>query len=417
MSCRKSQIAIEYAYRVRKEHPEKWVFWIHGSDTFRFMQDYRSIAINVGLDTNNPDIDVSQLVFEWLSNEQNGSWLLILDNADNSDVYFQASPTSESKAISTAKESPSPARLLAQSANGSMLVTSRDKAAAQRLVGSPEDIVSVEEMSKEAAIKLLKTKVQISPQDERLAIELVHKLGCIPLAIAHAAAYVRMRDGFSIADYIDHFKKGETKLLSNERYGVDRRDANASPSVMNTWQISFERIREISPSSAELLSFMSLLDEVGIPEFLLDGNSDRSEFLDLRAPLLEFALVTDNEENHTLKMHPLVPAATRNWLRSQHKLDATLDKALNMVLNRIPRTKWPLHSEKWAKCKTVLPHMLKLLEHASSHPTNSEDWAILKRYAKIYQSWKYSFMRAEHLMEKALEARKSVRRARSTSTL
>ena len=384
------------------------------------MQDYRSIATKVGLDKDDHDIDVSQLVFQWLSNEQNGSWLLILDNADNSDVYFQASPTSESKASSTAKEPLSYANLFAQSANGSMLITSRDAAAAQRLVGSPDNIVRVEAMKQEAAMKLLKTKVQISPQDERLAIELVRKLGGVPLAIAHAAAYVRMTDGISIADYIDRFRKGEAKqrqLLSDEKYGVDRRDANASPSVMNTWQISFERIREISPSSAELLSFMSLLDEVEIPEFLLDGNSDRFEFLDLRAPLIHFALVTANKKNHSLEMHPLVPAATRNWLSSQDKLDATLNKALNTVLSRIPRMKLPLPSDKWAKCETGLPHMLKLLDHAPFHSINSGDWAILKRYVDIYLFWNNVFMMAGTLKEKALQARKTVRRARSTNTL
>lgn len=88
-----------------------------------------------------------------------------------------------------------------------------------------------------------------------------------------------------------------------------------------------------------------------------------------------------------------------------------------MVLNRILRMKWPLHSEEWAKCETVLPHMLKLLDHAPSHSFNPRDWAILKSYVDIYQFWNKVSMKAGTLKEKALQAKKTVRRARSTNTL
>src|SRR6266480_5691355 len=48
-----------------------------------------------------------------------------------------------------------------------------------------------------------------------------------------------------------------------------RRDEEASNSILCTWKISFERIREERPSAADLLSFMSFFNPQGIPEFLL----------------------------------------------------------------------------------------------------------------------------------------------------
>ncbi|EXL89890.1 hypothetical protein FOIG_16828 [Fusarium odoratissimum NRRL 54006] len=40
----KSQIAIEYAYRVRKSVPQTWVFWVYAANAARFEQAYRDIA-------------------------------------------------------------------------------------------------------------------------------------------------------------------------------------------------------------------------------------------------------------------------------------------------------------------------------------------------------------------------------------
>lgn len=54
--------------------------------------------------------------------------------------------------------------------------------------------------------------------------------------------------------------------------GDDRRDGEAATnSVVVTWQVSFERIRDERPSAARLLSLMSLFDRQGIPRDPLPG--------------------------------------------------------------------------------------------------------------------------------------------------
>jgi hypothetical protein len=49
MQARKSQLAIEYAYRVRRAHPNTWVFWVHASSGARFEESYKTIAERVQL--------------------------------------------------------------------------------------------------------------------------------------------------------------------------------------------------------------------------------------------------------------------------------------------------------------------------------------------------------------------------------
>lgn len=85
----KSQIAIEYAYRARKETPHMMVMWIHASSPERFQQGYKKIAKKLQLPGwDDPKTDVLQLVYEWLLDSQNGQWLMILDNVDETDIFF-----------------------------------------------------------------------------------------------------------------------------------------------------------------------------------------------------------------------------------------------------------------------------------------------------------------------------------------
>ena len=71
--------------------------------------------------------------------------------------------------------------------------------------------------------------------------------------------------------YIKAFQRNEkqkTSLLNYEA-GHLRRDPEAKTSIIITWQISFDDIREKWPASADLLSLMSYFDRQGIPKEVL----------------------------------------------------------------------------------------------------------------------------------------------------
>ena len=60
---RKSQIAIEYAYRLRERSPTISVFWVHASNVARFEQSYRDIAVTAKLQgVDEPKTDMLGLV-------------------------------------------------------------------------------------------------------------------------------------------------------------------------------------------------------------------------------------------------------------------------------------------------------------------------------------------------------------------
>ncbi|KAK7442578.1 hypothetical protein Landi51_09484 [Colletotrichum acutatum] len=85
----KTQIAIAYTYWLRKTHPEISVFWVHASDSDRFRQAYSDIAEEYNIaGRSDRNIDVLTLVKSWFQRQKAGPWFLVLDNADNTELFF-----------------------------------------------------------------------------------------------------------------------------------------------------------------------------------------------------------------------------------------------------------------------------------------------------------------------------------------
>ncbi|KEY70103.1 hypothetical protein S7711_10298, partial [Stachybotrys chartarum IBT 7711] len=252
----KSQLAIEYAYRLREKSPETWVFWIHASNAARFEQSIRDIADCAKIyGRQNPKANILQLVYGWLHDKTNGPWVLILDNLDNAGFLTSTSGGiggesgggSESQAGEAENTGSRPLlSYIPHCQHGSILVTSRNRSAASELV-EEADIIDVEPMNVKDAVTLFKKKFRQPISDDALGLvtTLVASLEYMPLAIVQAAAYISQRwPRCSIKQYLDNYQASDRKkagLLSYEG-GKLRRDAKAKNSILITWQISFDHI-------------------------------------------------------------------------------------------------------------------------------------------------------------------------------
>ena len=71
---RKSQIAIEYAYRLRKKHPQIQIFWVYAATNARFEQAYQDIAEKLKIPRrDDPKTNRMKLVWDWLSDKSHGT--------------------------------------------------------------------------------------------------------------------------------------------------------------------------------------------------------------------------------------------------------------------------------------------------------------------------------------------------------
>ncbi|KAI9666295.1 MAG: hypothetical protein M1821_004230 [Bathelium mastoideum] len=362
----KSQIVIEYAYRIRKAVPQTLVIWIHASNPTRFNQGYREFADKVSLTgRESANADILQLVSTWLSDERNGQWLMILDNVDDDDVFFSGSEdtSGSTQTIDTAMHGKPLETFLPQTRNGMILITSRNRTAAFNLVGDYGDIVQVEPMEEEDALALLQTKVPIDETSRADATALVNALEGVPLAITHAAAYIKMRASTtSVSTYRKLFRESEANqvhLLSNKKWKDLRRHHSARDAVIVTWQISFDQIRKMDLKAADLLALMSMFDKQGIPRSLLGNNTSQLDFDDALMPLLSFSLVRAEIGKQTFEMHRLVQVSIRAWLKSENQLSKWTKESIRTLSSAFPTGKFGT----WADCKVLLPHVKEIVSY------------------------------------------------------
>ncbi|KAF7718607.1 Uncharacterized protein PECH_006337 [Penicillium ucsense] len=153
----KSQLAIEYSYQIRSESPEIWVIWVYASNEARFEESFRDIAERLKIPSRqDPDSNIFQLVENWLLDEKKGTWICILDNAD--DDKFLCSPLAAGKGSLTKQPLNASTKPLLEyiprCRNGSLIITSRSRKAALRMV-KEKDVIDVNPMAKSEALELL----------------------------------------------------------------------------------------------------------------------------------------------------------------------------------------------------------------------------------------------------------------------
>ena len=332
------------------------MFWVHASSYTRFEQGYREIAEKLKLlGRDDPKIDILQLVSCWLGDETNGFWLLILDNADDANIFTPAVPQPAQRK----DEIPHPSLLnyIPQTSNGSVLVTSRNRDAAYRIIGN-NNWIDIGSMSETESRTLLKAKLKHESLD---SLKLVQALGQIPLAITQAAAYIAKSPRMNVTKYLELFRQSEINQgsLLNRDEGDLRRDPEVPSAVITTWQISFNQIRRDNPFAADLLSLMSVLNRQGIPEALLRGDSDQLAFEDALAVLSGFSLIREESRGECFEMHRLIQLATRKWLETHNEILKWNQKALAMISKAFPSGSY----ENWTICMPLLSHAETVLSY------------------------------------------------------
>ncbi|KAL1634732.1 hypothetical protein SLS56_002134 [Neofusicoccum ribis] len=218
----KSQLAIEYCYRTRDASPETYVFWVHASNEARFAESYKEIAMRLKLPVrqDNSGDEILQMVKNWLVDEENGRWVLVVDNADDPNVFFHPNTAASMESDNVRKAGKSLAYFLPQYMNGKIVLTSRYKEVALRLIDGPKDILEVKPMLQQEALVLFRKKLDVSQEDESTALEIIEALDYIPLAIDQASAFIAQRTPqMSMSKYLQDFRSSEaaaSALLSHD---------------------------------------------------------------------------------------------------------------------------------------------------------------------------------------------------------
>ena len=306
-----------------------------------------------------PNIEILTLVVRWLSKEDAGPWLLVLDNADDIEMFF--GPVSRSQID---RPSSSFADLLPRHPQGSVLITTRDARVGQRLTDQ-EKAIEITPLPPLDAEQLLQVKVATDKGTSSSENQnLVATLGFIPLAITQAAAFIK-ENGMTVAAYTRDLEASDNDLQDylDENLPDPRRDPTSENSVIRTWKLSFDQIAKQMPRAADLLSLIAVLDRQGIPEALLRQETDRRvEFNKALGTLLSFSLISVEKGGREFEVHRLVHLSTQKWLALQESQSMWQERALFMMAAKFPSGR---HGT-WRECETLYPHALKSLSCGSS---------------------------------------------------
>ncbi|KAF2176856.1 hypothetical protein K469DRAFT_755412 [Zopfia rhizophila CBS 207.26] len=190
----KSQLAIEYSSQVKESSSDTWVFWLHASSAARFEEGYRKIAERAKIaGRDNLEADILRLVNSWLSDEANGRWFMIVDNADDASAFSHSADESKiSDNSNMAASTDALSEFLPQSQIGFILVTSRSRDVAFQITGDTRDIIMVNPMDEGLAMDILRKKLQGNFNEDD-AKSVLRALDYMPLAITQAAAFINQR--------------------------------------------------------------------------------------------------------------------------------------------------------------------------------------------------------------------------------
>ncbi|KZM25138.1 ADP binding [Ascochyta rabiei] len=282
----KTQVALQFAYAVKKAQPEWSIFWAPAVSIESFEQACAEIArvLHIPQAQDGKD-DVKELVRTWLSSSRVSRWLMVVDNADDPDIFFG---TEQSKGI---------VDYLPKSERSVIVYTTRTPGVAEKTRG---DVIRLEAMGLQDARELLTKSLAMrnllgeNPASTKLVDELLDELMCLPLAIAQAAAYLN-RNRMPITKYLQLLRSTEQDLVSvmSREFHDDTRYRNSANAVATTWVVSFNLIRKQNTLAASLLQFMACVEWKAIPPSLLPRVQSEAQMEEAIGTLCGYSFLID----------------------------------------------------------------------------------------------------------------------------
>jgi nucleoside phosphorylase/tetratricopeptide (TPR) repeat protein len=382
----KTQVALQTAYSVRKASPECSVFWVPAVDSTMFENAYREIGNVLNIPNISDDkADVKQMVKDALSRTSQ-RWVLIIDNADDSDLLFGGSG------------GPALIDFLPFNRNGSILFTTRNHEVSVRLDVPRRNTFIMAGMSPAEGLGMLQSCLQEDQiQDVESTNALVHHLAYLPLAIKQASAYMK-RTGISTSEYLGYCLESDSNQIM--LLGQDFADRGRYNQILNpiatTWLISFTHMARSYPLAAHYLKFTSFLAEKDLPLSLLPQGKDRMEEDEAVAALKGYGFITSRERSQSFDIHRLVRLATRNSLQNDRAW--YIENVTQQITESIP---FPTDSNRhvWAR---HLPHIQVIIDFSEECADKQMASQLMYRAAIAFRMLG-KYREAEVTLRRALE--------------
>lgn len=328
------------------------VFWVYAYNAERLRKAFDEIAKQVKIPGHqDPGADTLRLVKEWFESDASGQWLLIVDNVDDTELLYPSKPDCIRYAD-----------YLPRSETGSILLTTRNGKVGHDFAAA-HSVLTLASMNAEESAYLLSTRLGDCQSEESLK-ELAEELGQIPLALVQAASFITQNE-MTVRSYLQlYHQSSSTKIqLLSDNFEDEGRHALSKNPIATTWCVSFEYVEKHDSQAADLLSFISMLANEGVPEFLLPHGTDPVKFEKAIGTLHAFSFIStryvelDNSQHRFFDFHRLVRVAMRNWLTLNGRFDTCTAHAIEELAVVVGRP----DLEKYDFISQYMPHAIQLL--------------------------------------------------------
>ncbi|KAG4258772.1 hypothetical protein FPRO03_13438 [Fusarium proliferatum] len=314
----KTQIALAYAHEMHEQNPDLSVFWVYAGNEERMQESYAKILEQFEIPRGENVLSDLELVKQWLESKHHKPWLMVVDNADDLNLFYGTDGLS---------------RHLPACPQGKLLVTTRNRQVAVRATKG-RCLIEIPRMTESEAHDLLGEHLGFLSPDVTDLSTLASKLEYLPLILVQAASFIKENDT-SINEYLSLLEADENLIeLLDEDFETDGRYPDSFQAVTKAWAISFRQIRRQNQLAAELLSIMSMFDYQHIPERFLNtylslfyGEEKTLERLRAIGLLKAFSFVSSGEDN-SISMHRLIQLVMREWLIREDTIEDLLRKAV-----------------------------------------------------------------------------------------
>jgi tetratricopeptide (TPR) repeat protein len=257
--------------------------------------------------------------------------------------------------------------------------------------------ITLDVLPREEAVALLQSRAD--RKDAAGAKTLAEALGCLPLALDHAAAYCK-RTQVRFADYA---VKAATLIASVPRgSGYPR-------SVAATFDLALSQAVSQCASTEVLMGFLAQCAPERIPMLLVEGAiDDEGERLQALAALAEVSLLKHDpfdDGTEAVTVHRLVQAIARARLAATDLPHRVADRVISRLASIYPGEGYD-NPETWRLCAQLTPHFLARQAHDAT-PT-AANWPELLNRAGRYFHGRAVHAQAASFLREALAIRERV---------
>lgn len=325
----KSRMAMEIAYRTKQKRPSCSIFWIQATDLQSVQRGYSDIAKALHLSTaRDSPLQTLAVVRERLSQEEMGEWLLIVDDADDNNLWVRRTPG----------DSNSQPRLMdyvPQNAKGAVLITTRCRQVAVRI--AHKCIIPLDTLGIDDAVQLFNSRL-IYPifEEPETIVELARFLTCLPLALIRAADFINEHD-FSISMLLQLLQENGEAVMGLLGTDSDRveQSTSTSPLIRKTWLLSIEQIQQQDECALAMLTFVSCVNHKNIPFSMIPLTQTSFHKMRAISLLTSYGLLQKYEgegNGQCFEIHWLVYLAIRSWLRQTQTFYESSKQAISHMM-------------------------------------------------------------------------------------